>query len=210
VTIQLEGNFVYPPTEGVLLLSLSTVNAVLLIMMMGIFLVPSLLVEEKETRTMQALLVSPASISQVVMGKTLAGWFYIVVTGAVIFAISWAEVTHWEMAVLFVMAGGFFSVAVGLVLGSVFDKHQDMVGWMMALLLILVGTILVKSLGVELPALFRSLLPWIPSVALAEILRAAFSQTVDLTQVLTSLGIIIAISLPLYAFVIWKIRRSDR
>jgi ABC-2 type transport system permease protein len=186
------------------------VNSILLILLMGVFLVPSLLIEEKENKTMHALLVSPASISQVVVGKALAGWFYILVTAVMIFVISWTEVIHWEMAVLFVIAGGFFSVAVGLVLGSMFDKHQDMVGWVTALVLILVGAILVRSLGMELPVLVESLLPWVPSVALAEILRAAFSQTIDLTQVLISLGIVLVVSLLLYAFVIWKIRRSDR
>jgi ABC-type Na+ efflux pump permease subunit len=120
VTIQIAGNIVYPPSDGVLLLSLSTINSVLMILMMGIFLVPSLLFEEKETRTIQALLVSPASIGQVVGGKALAGSFYILVTALMIFTISWADVIHWDMVILFVVGGGIFSVAVGLVLGSSF------------------------------------------------------------------------------------------
>ena len=44
-------------------------------------------------------------------------------------------------------------------------------------------------LGMELPALVESILPWVPSVALAEICRAAFSETVPVTQVLTDLWI---------------------
>jgi ABC-2 type transport system permease protein len=210
VTIHIGGNIVYPPSEGVLFLGIATINSVLMILMMGIFLVPSLLFEEKETRTMQALLVSPASISQVVVGKALAGSFYILVTAVMIFAISWAEVVHWEMALLFVIGGGLFSVAVGLVLGSFFEKQQDMVGWIIALLLFLVGAIFVKMLGIELPTLVESILPWVPSVALAEIYRAAFSETVSTTQVLTNLWIILAVSLPLYVLAIWKVRRSDR
>ena len=81
---------------------------------------------------------------------------------------------------------------------------------MTALLLLLVGAILVKMLGMDLPALVESILPWVPSVALAEICRAAFSETVHATQVLDNLGIVLAVSLPLYALVIWKVRRSDR
>ena len=132
VSIHIKGNIVYPSSDGVLLLSISTINSVLMILMMGIFLVPSLLLEEKETKTIQALLVSPASISQVVVGKALAGLFYILVTAVLIFAISWAEVTHWDMVILFVIGGGFFSVAVGLLLGSFYEKQQDIVGWMTA------------------------------------------------------------------------------
>jgi ABC-2 type transport system permease protein len=210
VTIQIEGNIVYPPADGVLILSIATINSVLMILMMGIFLVPSLLFEEKESKTMQALLVSPASIGQVVMGKALAGSFYILVTAVMIFAISWAEVIHWEMVILFVMGGGLFSVAVGLVLGSFYEKQQDTVGWMTAILLLLVGSVFLKLLGMDLPALVESLLPWVPSVALAEICRAAFSESAPVSQVLTNLWIVLSVSLPLYALVIWKVQRSDR
>jgi ABC-type multidrug transport system permease subunit len=210
VTIHSEGNIVYPPSSSVLSLSLATINSVLMILMMGIFLVPSLLFEEKETKTMQALLVSPASISQVVIGKALAGLFYILVTAVMIFAISWVEVVHWDMVLLFVISGGVFSVAVGLVLGSFYEKQQDMVGWMTAFLLLFLGAIVVKMLDLELPALVENILPWVPSVALAEICRAAFSETIPVTQVLNDMWIILAVSLPLYALVIWKVRRSDR
>ena len=210
VIIHIQGNIVYPPSSGVLSLSLATVNSVLMILMMGIFLVPSLLFEEKETKTMQALLVSPASIGQVVVGKALAGSFYILVTALMIFAISWVEVIHWDMAVLFVIGGGFLSVAVGLVLGSFFEKQQDVVGWITALLLLLVGAIFVKMLGMDLPAWVESILPWVPSVALAEICRAVYSETVPTTRILTNLWIVLTVSLPLYALVIWKVRRSDR
>lgn len=210
VTIHIEGNIVYPPSSGVLSLSLATINSVIMILMMGIFLVPNLLFEEKENKTMQALLVSPASISQVVIGKALAGSFYILVTAVMIFAISWADVIHWDMVMLFVIGGGFFSVSVGLVLGSFYEKQQDIVGWMTALLLLLGGATVVKMPGVELPALVNNILPWVPSVALAEICRAAFLKTVPITRVLNNLWIVLAVSLPLYAIVIWKVRRSDR
>jgi len=97
-----------------------------------------------------------------------------------------------------------------LLLGILFEKQQDMVGWMTALLLLLVGTVLVKMLGVELPALVKSLLTWVPSVALAEICRAIFSETVSAVQVWINFGIVIVVSLPLYGLVIWKVQRSDR
>jgi ABC-2 type transport system permease protein len=210
VTIQTEGNIVYPSSDGVLSLSLATVNSVLMVLVMGIFLVPSLLFEEKETKTMQALLVSPASVGQVVAGKAVAGSFYILVTAVMIFAISWVDVTHWDMAILFVIGGGIFSVAVGLILGSFFQKPQETVGWVTALLLLLVGAILVYMLRIQLPTLVESILPWVPSVALAEICRLAFSESVPLTQVLNHLWIILTVSAPLYALVIWKVRRSDR
>jgi len=210
VTIHVDGNLAYPPATGVLSLGMATVNAIIMILAMGMYLVPNLLFEEKQTKTIQALLVSPASIGQVVAGKALAGAFYILVTSVMVFAVSWAEVTHWGTAILFVIGGAIFSVAAGLVLGSFFDKQQDMVGPMIALLLLLIGPIMAKLLGAELPALADSILRWVPSVALAEICRAAFLETAPWAQVLADLGIVLVASLPLYALVIWKVRRSDR
>jgi ABC-2 type transport system permease protein len=210
VKIQLEGNIVYPPAKGVLYISLATVNIVVLILMVGIFMIPSLILEEKETKTLQALLVSPASISQVVAGKALAGLFYILVSAILIFFISWTDVIHLDMVILFIIGSGIFSVAVGLLLGSIFDRQQDMVGWMTALFLILIGAVLIKTLSIELPSLFRIILPWVPSVALAEIYRAALSETISAIQVWTNFGIVLAVSLLLYIIVIYKIRQSDR
>ena len=114
------------------------------------------------------------------------------------------------MAILFAIGGGLFSVALGLMLGSYYEKQQDMVGWMTAILLVLVGAIFIRMLGVEMPTLVKNILPWVPSVALAEICRAAFSETVPVTRVLNDLWIVLSFSLPLYAVVIWKVRRSDR
>ena len=210
VGIRLDGNIVYPPREGGLFLSMAVINSVLLMLVMGVLLVPSLLYEEKETKTMQALLVSPASIGQVVIGKALAGSFYILVTAVMIFAISWMEVIHWDVAILFVVSGGVFSVAVGLVLGSFFEKQQDMIGWMSVLILLMVGAMLVKMLGMELPAFLQSLLPWMPSVALAELCRTVYLEVVPVAQMWKNLGIVLIMSLSLYALVIWKVRRSDR
>ncbi len=210
VTIHIEGNIVYSPSEGGVSLSLTTVNVVLMILMMGVFLVPSLFFEEKEARTMQALLVSPASIGQVVIGKALAGWFYILVTALMIFTISWADVVHWGIALLFVICSGVLVVAVGLALGSFYEKQQDTVGWITALLMLLVGAVLVKMLGVNMPSIVEDILPWVPSVALAEICRAAFSESLSAVQITTQMGITLAASLPLYILTIWKVGQSDR
>jgi ABC-2 type transport system permease protein len=210
VKIHLEGNYTYPPSVGALPLSLATLNSIVLILLMGLFLISSLILEEKEAKTIHALLVSPASISQVVIGKALAGAFYILVTAALMFTISWSEVTHWGIVALFVFGGGMLSIAVGLVLGSFFEKQQDIVGWMTVILVLFVGTIFLRMIGLELPLMIDAILPWLPSVALTEICLAAFSENVNWGRVLLDLGILLVVSLPLYLLVIWKIKRADR
>jgi hypothetical protein len=175
VTLQLDRNVVYSPSQGVFLLSMAAAN-----------------------------------ISQVVTGKVFAGLFYILVTAAVMFAISWMDVVHWSVVVVFVVTGGIFSVAVGLVLGSFYEKPQDTAGLMTVLSVVLIGAILVKMIGMKLPPLVEGILPWVPSVALAELCRSVFTESVPLALVASNVGIILAVSLVLYALVVWKIRRSDR
>jgi ABC-2 type transport system permease protein len=210
VSINIKGNMVYPPADSGLWLFMVTITPVIVILIMGIQLVPTLLFEEKQTKTMEALLVSPASISQVVIGKALAGLFYVTVAAGVVFAINWAGVVHWEVVLLFVLGIGVVSVGVGLVLGSFFERQQDVVGWTMLLLVVFIGALFVDMLNMDIPALVQGILPWVPSVALAEMLRFVFLEDVSWGETLADLGGMLGVSILLYALVIWRVRRSDR
>jgi len=210
VHINVEGNIVYPPSDAGLWLLMVTVTPVIVILMMGISLVPALLFEEKQTKTMEALLVSPASISQVVVGKALAGLFYVMVAASVVFAINWAGVVHWNVVLLFILGIGVFSVGVGLVLGSFFERQQDVVGLTMLLMVVFIGALFVNMLGMDIPEVAHAILTWVPSVALAEIIRFVFLEDIPWEQVLVKLSSVLAISALLYGVVVWKIRRSDR
>ncbi|MCP4426418.1 MAG: ABC transporter permease, partial [Chloroflexi bacterium] len=210
VRINVEGNIVYPPSDSGLWLLMVTITPVIVILMMGIQLVPTLLFEEKQTKTMEALLVSPASIGQVVVGKALAGLFYVMVAASVVFAINWAGVVHWEVALLFVLAIGVFSVGLGLVLGSFFERQQDVVGLTMLLLVVFIGTLFIDMLYLDIPTAVQAMIPWVPSVALGEIIRFVFLENVPWVQVWSKLGSVLGIAMLLYAVVVWQVRRSDR
>jgi hypothetical protein len=100
-------------------------------------------------------------------------------------------------------------VAVGLVLGSSFESQQEVTGWTALILVLLTGSILVVTLGPQVPAPLQTVLSWMPSVALAEIYRSAFVQHVAWRELWTGLGVVLLISALLYAAVIWQVRRSD-
>lgn len=210
VHLNFEGNIAYPSRDTALLLGIAVITSVTLILIMGIQLVPNLLFEEKQTKTMEALLVSPATIRQVVVGKALAGLFYILVIVGVVFAFYYSAVVHWEAAILAMIGCGAFSVAVGLVLGSFFERQQDVIGLMMLLVLIFVGAMFVYMVNVQVPSFLEAIIPWIPSVTLAKIIFASFLESVPWAEIYWDLGSVLGISAVLYAIVIWKVRRSDR
>ena len=73
VLVEIGENVVIPSPE----ISTTMVNMHILFatLFVAITLVPSLMLEEKLSKTLDALLVSPASAGQIVMGKALAGLF---------------------------------------------------------------------------------------------------------------------------------------
>ena len=145
-----------------------------------------------------------------VVGKALAGLFYVIVAAGVVFAINWTGVVHWEVVLLFVLGIGVFSVGVGLSLGSFFERQQDVVGLTMLLIVVFIGALFANMLNLDLPTVVQAMLRWVPSVALAEIIRFVFLQNVSWGLVLTNLGGVMGISILLYALVVWKVRRWDR
>jgi ABC-2 type transport system permease protein len=210
ISVDIEGGIISPPSEVGLLGGLITLFAVTIIIFMGIILVPSLMIEEKRTHTMDALLLSPASINQVVIGKSLAGFTFVVITCAIVYSIYWTGVVYWGLTVLFVLGVGLFSVGVGLLFGIIFRSEQEMTGWMSLVLIIITASILVVLLDLEMPSFLETLIQWLPPVALAKIFWASFSTQVELPQVWFNLGVIAISSMIIYAVIIWRLRSLDR
>lgn len=210
VIVEIEGNIISPPPEIGLFGGLITVFAVTIILLIGITLVPNLVLEEKQTRTMEALLTSPASIRQVVVGKAFAGFFYILVTAAIVYIIYWTGVVHWDLTLLFVLASCLFSVAVGLTFGLVFSSQQEMTGWLSLTLLVITGSMFVVLIGLEMPEFIATLINILPSVALAKIFWASFSIQAEINQVWMNMTIVVIFSVILYGFIVWKVHQLDR
>ena len=211
VQIDLAGHAVYPQPDAdghPLMAALALANAILI---MGAVIVPYAIIEEKEAHTMDALLVSPATAGQVIIGKALAGLVYGLLAAGVVLLFNRALIVHWGIALLAALAGASFAVAVGLLLGSLFDNPQTMGLWMGLILLALLGPILLtQAMSTNWPALLRAIMPWIPTVHMSRLFRISFAASVPLDQVLTSLGLMGVSAALLLALTIWKVRRQDR
>lgn len=210
VTVKIQDNYIYPQPELGLGLGITALTAITVTLLVGINLVPTLMIEEKQTRTLEALLVSPASIGQVVIGKAIAGLFYMLVAASIVFAINLKGVVHWKVAVLFSLSIGIFAVAVGLVLGSIFNRQQDMTGWSMGVTVILLGAMFVDMLNVQVHNLVKAIIPWVPSVSLLDVFRSVFLESPNWENIWRGLGSVLVISMILYGVVVWLVRRMDR
>jgi ABC-type Na+ efflux pump permease subunit len=172
-------------------------------------LVPFLMLEERQTKTIDALLVSPASPGQVVLGKALAGLFYIVIVGGLAFALNWAYITNWGLALLAFLAYALLSIGVALVLGSFIKSPQQLSLWAIVFVVILI----VPSLFYMEPNLkagLRAILYWLPGSALATLFRFSCSAGIQPALLWQNLVVAAGCITVVFALVIWQVRRSDR
>jgi ABC-type Na+ efflux pump permease subunit len=211
VRINVEEHALYPSSELGLQPFLLAMNLTIMVLVVGLALVPHLLIEEKETHTFEALLVSPARFSQVVAGKALAGVFYCLCAAVVVFVLNTRWIVHWEIAALAFLLGAAFAVAVGLLMGIVSENPATINLWMgLVLMLLLVPMLLVELASAKLPAVVQAIVPWTPSVAMAKLVGFSMVGAVPAVSIWSNAGILAVESLVFYALVVWRVRRSDR
>jgi ABC-2 type transport system permease protein len=210
VTIRLEGNLVYPTPDSGGRSRLTSLAVLIAVTMIGIGLAPHLLIEEKQTRTLDALLVSPARGSHLVIAKALTGLFYCLLAAAVVLALNANLVLHWGLAIAAVILSSLFAVSVGLLLGSLVEARQVLPIWSMVALTVLMLPLFLAIMKDLLPPVLGDIMYWIPTVTLSRVLRGSFSR--DLAPMAFSLELLVvaACTVVIMGGVAWAVRRSDR
>lgn len=92
--------------------------------LVGTSLVPSLLIEEKEKKTLRMLMVTPASFTDMVLGKLLVGLAYQLVLTVLVLALMQGLTGNIPLLFLFIVLGSTFSLSLGLVVGSIFQTSS--------------------------------------------------------------------------------------
>lgn len=207
VRVEIGENFVIPAPD----METSSVQLHMLFatLFVAISLVPTFMMEEKRTRTLDALLLSPASEGQIVMGKALAGLFYVLLGSGLFFALNWTYITNWGLALLAFLGCIIFSIGLALAMGSYIQSRQQMVIWMLPIIFVLIIPAIFAQEPNLVPGL-KAVFSWLPTSALVRIFQFSLSSHVPLNQLLTNLAIALAGTALVFAAVIWKIHRSDK
>ena len=211
VRIDINNDVVFTHPRGLRPVTTSFLMAYALVVV-GLMIAPNLMIEEKELRTMDALLTSPASAGQIVTAKALTGLFYCLMGGGLVLAVSAPMVVHWEIAILAVVCGSLFTVALGLLLGVVLNARQQLIIWSAVLMFPLFIPVIASEILVDLqaPVLVQQAVSLIPTVAVAEATRWALSAEVPWGEIATGLAVTVACAILLLTGVAWIVRRSDR
>lgn len=184
-------------------------NILFVILFTAISLVPVLMVEEKLTRTMDALMVSPASIWQVVFGKALAGMFYVGLIGGLFFALHWIYITNWALALLAFLLCTTFCIGLGLAVGSLVRTPQQLAIWLPVLVIILIVPSVFAGFINLAPGL-KVIFSLLPSTALVNIFQFAMSSHAPMDQLLFNLAISLVSTVLVFGVLVWIVRRADR
>jgi ABC-2 type transport system permease protein len=181
---------------------------VMALSMTGAFVVPLLLVEEKEKHTLQALLVSPARPAEVVAGKALTGLFYSLLVSGLLIGLNRGWVGNWPVTILALLLGALFSVEVGLLMGGFFRTTMQVNTWASFVMLGLMApswfTIVV------LPTPLDQIVRFLPTYYLTQALGLSLAGEASLARVGGHLAVLLGGGMAAFAAVVWTLRREDR
>lgn len=210
VTLDLTGHDVYFNADTFFFVFSSTIALLFITVMIGISLIPNLMVEEKQAKTLDALLVSPASAAHLVAGKAIAGLFYGLLGSAVVLLVFHYLIIQWSLAIIAAVLSTLFMTAVGLLLGSTVKARAQLqlVAWF-AIIPLLIPVILVALEGL-VPEGAIAIMNWIPTVLVAQIFRLSLTPNAAFTHYGAAMAVIAASTLALLALVVWVVRRQDR
>lgn len=208
-----------PPAESYIFdaSTLNTVYPVVALMFSfytALFLVPTLLIEEKEKQTIRMLMVSPASFTDIVVGKSLVTLGYQLILSFALFGIVVMNehVANMALLVLFILLGSGLCLALGLLFGCIFQTATAAtgVGGGIGSALILFPAILAGPFGqlVLGNSSIGQVLKVLPTYYIADALYIALLNQNQLGRVLLDAGVLCACIVALFALAVWALRRQ--
>ena len=176
----------------------------------GISLVSTLLVEEKEKKTLRMLLVSPATLTDVAMGKLLVGVGYQLVLSVVVMALLHGFVGNLPLVLLFVLLITCFGLAISLLAGSVFHTTSGVGGFLgIVSLLFVIPAVFVGPLGTIFGNnLLLDVLHLLPTYYMADGLLNALQNEGTIGSAFLDLGVTIAGAVVCLSVAVWLLHRQ--
>ena len=183
----------------------------MIVLTVGLALAPSLLVDEKESHTLDALLVSPARYGQIVLGKAITGLFYCVCAALIIYILSARWFVSGWLLVLALSLGIAFAVLTGLLMGLLVENPNSVNLWTgLLLMLLLVPGLLGGVLGDRGPAALRAIMRWIPTSAFSEMLTLTTLRSAPVSDWIWPAARLAGGVLIVAGLIVWRVRRADR
>jgi ABC-type transport system involved in cytochrome c biogenesis permease component len=209
IEIKFGENIVYPVMDNYAYGKSFITTAGLLIQLavMGLSMAPQLIVEEKDSQTLQAIVVSPATLGHFVLGKTLAVLFYSILTTIISLFFVGPLVIHWGLTIAALLIGMLTIIAPGILLGVLLDSKQQIQIWVWVMFIPIILPIFFSIVRV-LPDSILKIIDWWPTVALARLLRAGFTLNPPINTYGTEIIYLISITIIFCGITYWAIQKQ--
>jgi len=176
--------------------------------MTGTFMVPTLLVEEKEKHTLDSLLISPAGPKEIAAGKALTGMSYSLLCAGVLIAMNKGWVGNWPITFVTLVLGSLFVVMVGLLMGSLFQNAHQVNTWSSIILLVLIAPSWIGLVG---PAtLLEVFLRLIPTYYMTHAMGLSLAGKATFALVWGDMAILVGCIAVVFIAVVWAIKREGK
>jgi ABC-2 type transport system permease protein len=175
--------------------------------MTGSFVVPLLLVEEKEKHTMEFLLVAPVTPAEIAAGKAVTGLVYALLSAGVLIVLNKGVSGSWPVTILAVVLGALFLVMVGLLMGTLLHTMMQINTWSTIIMMLLLAPSWLSVL--QPPAPIDTIIRLVPTFYLVEVLNQSLIGGVTFSFAAWRLGLIALGTLVLFGLVIWVMRRQE-
>jgi ABC-2 type transport system permease protein len=208
VSIQIEQIQLQPETHGITILA--SMGFSFVILMVGMIAIPHMMLEEKQNKTLDAVLVSPADSLDIVVAKALTGLIYAMIVCGIGLFLFRLVIVNWGLAIGAGIFGALFAVSLGLLLGILVDTRQQLVLWAWVGLIPLFLPMMLSFMDDLLPAWLIQIVKWVPSSALMRAIRSSMVGAPPAEYYLPQLVVVLISAGLVLALDVWLVRRSDR
>jgi ABC-2 type transport system permease protein len=176
----------------------------------GLLLVPHLLVEEKEKKTLRLILSAPASYADVVIGKLLVGLIYTLLLGTFLLLISRIPFAALPQVVYFGLLGGLLFLLCGVLVGIVSKTGVEVNTYGTIIFLLAMVPILFGMPGLNLAqGALGVAVRLIPNFYVVDGMGRALQDTATPDSFLLNTGVTLAVIVALFALSTWSLRRQQ-
>lgn len=179
-------------------------------LMVGMLVIPHMMIEEKQGKTLAALMVSPARSTHILASKTLTGLIYTLGMLLVTVGLNWNLISQKGLFLLTGIMGSLFAIGIGLMLGILIDSRQQLTLWGWVAIIPLYLPIFLALLDDLIPPLWVKIFTWLPGTALFRAFRTAMAATASSEYYLPQLATVAACALVLLLVDSGLIRRLER
>ena len=211
VTLELQEERLYPPADARGYLAMAAMTFVLALTILGAVFTPTLMVEERRTGTLKALLVSPARHADILFGEALTGVVYLLLCGAIVLGLHNRLIASWGPALAALVGTTLMVVSIGLLLGVFFDDAMSINAVAAPMLILLLAPLFARLVGSDrIPSWLNAAFNALPSTRAAHLYQTAFTLVPSPSGILADTAILLLYTAIFLALAILRTRQRER